>query len=78
MPIQLQGKNFHLTGILPLSEFQAKDLGRAGIFSHPIGCGNWVGMMESGDKRTLSRKKVIKTLEDNEVLVGAEVAAGSG
>ena len=79
MPIQLQGKNFHLTGILPLSEFQAKkSWGGAGIFSHPIGCGNGVGMMESNDKRTLSRKKVIKTLEENEVLVGADVAAALG
>ena len=64
VPIQLQGKNFHLTGILPLNEFQAKkSWGGAGIFSHPVGCGNGVGMMESSDKRTLSRKKVIKTLE---------------
>ena len=48
VPIQLQGKNFHLTGILPLNEFQAKkSWGGAGIFSHPVGCGNGVGMMES-------------------------------
>ncbi len=79
VPVQLQGKNFHLTGILPLNEFQAKkSWGGAGIFSHPVGCGNGVGMMESEDKRTFSRKKVIKTLADNEVLVGADVAATLG
>jgi putative ABC transport system permease protein len=79
VPIQLQGRNFHLTGILPLDEFQAKkSWGGAGIFSHPIGCGNGVGMMESSDKRTLSRKKVIKTLADDEVLVGADVAGAMG
>jgi putative ABC transport system permease protein len=32
-------------------------------------------MMGSDDKKTLSRKKIIETLEDNEVLVGANVAA---
>ena len=32
-------------------------------------------MMGSDDKKTLSRKKIIETLEDNEVLVGADVAA---
>ena len=76
VPVQLQGKNFTLTGILPKNEFQAKAAwGGAGIFSRPIGCGASVGMMESDDKKTLSRKKIIETLEDNEVLVGADVAA---
>ena len=46
----------------------------AGIRSRPIGCGASVGMMESDDKKTLSRKKIISTLEENEVLVGSEVA----
>ena len=40
MPIELQGKTFTLTGILPKSEFQAKAAwSGAGIFSRPIGCG---------------------------------------
>jgi len=30
--------------------------------------------MESNDKKTLSRKKIISTLEENEVLIGSEVA----
>ena len=76
VPVQLHGKSFTLTGILPKSEFQAKAAwGGAGIFSRPVGCGASVGMMGSQDKKTLSRKKVIETLEDNEVLVGADVAA---
>ena len=76
VPIELQGKSFTLTGILPKSEFQAKAAwGGAGIFSRPIGCGASVGMMGAEDKKTLARKRVIETLEDNEVLVGAEVAA---
>jgi putative ABC transport system permease protein len=79
MPIQLQGETFTLTGILPKSEFQAKAAwGGAGIFSRPIGCGASVGMMGSEDKKTLARKRVIETLEDNEVLVGADVGAKLG
>ncbi len=80
MPIELQGKTFTLTGILPKSEFQAKAAwSGAGIFSRPIGCGaGSVGMMGSEDKKTLARKRVIETLEDNEVLVGADVAAKLG
>lgn len=79
VPIELQGKTFTLTGILPKSEFQAKAAwGGAGIFSRPIGCGASVGMMGSDDKKTLARKRVIETLEDNEVLVGADVAVKLG
>jgi len=79
LPVELEGKTFTLTGILPKSEFQAKAAwGGAGIFSRPIGCGASVGMMGSEDKKTLARKRVIETLEDNEVLVGADVAAKLG
>ena len=79
MPVELQGKTFTLTGILPKNEFQAKAAwGGAGVFSRPIGCGASVGMMGSEDKKTLARKRVIETLEDNEVLVGADVGAKLG
>jgi putative ABC transport system permease protein len=79
LPVELQGKTFTLTGILPKSEFQAKAAwGGAGVFSRPIGCGASVGMMGSEDKKTLARKRVIETLADNEVLVGADVAAKLG
>lgn len=79
MPVELRGETFTLTGILPKSEFQAKAAwGGAGIFSRPIGCGASVGMMGSEDKKTLARKRVIETLEDNEVLVGADVGARLG
>lgn len=79
MPVELSGKTFTLTGILPKSEFQAKAAwGGAGIFSRPVGCGASVGMMDSQDKKTLARKRVIDTLSDSEVLVGADVAASLG
>ena len=40
VPVELQGRTFTLTGILPKSEFQAKAAWQgAGIFSRPVGCG---------------------------------------
>ena len=79
LPVELQGKTFTLTGIRPKSEFQAKAAwSGAGIFSRPVGCGASVGMMGSEDKKTLARKRVIDTLNDNEVLVGADVAGKLG
>lgn len=79
VPVELQGKSFTLTGILPKSEFQAKAAwGGAGIFSRPIGCGASVGTMGSEDKKALARKRVIDSLDDNEVLIGADVAAKLG
>jgi putative ABC transport system permease protein len=79
IPVTIADKTFTLTGILPKSEFQAKAAwGGAGIFSRPIGCGASVGMMGSQDKKTLARKRVIETLEEDEVLIGADVAAALG
>ncbi len=78
VPIELGGKNFALTGILPKNEFQAKAAwGGAGIFSRPIGCGA-IDTDEPEDKKTLVRKRVIKTLESHEALVGADVVAVLG
>jgi putative ABC transport system permease protein len=79
VPVELQGKTFTLTGILPKSEFQAKAAWQgAGIFSRPIGCGataSVAGAGEPEDKKTLVRKRVIDNLESNEALLGAETAA---
>ena len=82
VPIELEGKDFILTGILPKSEFQAKALWQgAGIFSRPKGCGE-VGsgpvIDKSSAKKMLVRKKVIETLESDEILVGADVAGVLG
>jgi len=78
VPVELNGKEFALTGILPKSEFQAKAAwGGAGIFSRPIGCGtiDMEADPEPEDKRTLVRKRVIKDLESHEILIGPDVAA---
>ncbi len=79
VPVEVRGKKYTLTGILPKSEFQAKAAWRAaGIFSRPIGCGAVAGVPGAGepdDKKSLVRKRVIENLENNEILVGADVAA---
>ncbi len=74
VPVTLGDRDWTLTGILPKSEFQAKAAWRgAGIFSRPKGCGAAVDTAPA--KETLVRKRVIKTLSQSEVLVGADVAA---
>lgn len=82
VPVNVKGKRFTLTGILPKSEFQAKAAWQgAGIFSRPKGCGIVVDVpcaTKSTRKETLVRKRVIETLGSSEVLVGADVAASLG
>jgi putative ABC transport system permease protein len=79
LPVELGGKRFTLTGILPKQEFQAKAAWQGiGIFSRPEGCGTVVsvpGLTAPPVKETLVRQRVIETLGDSEVLVGADVAA---
>jgi len=79
LPVELDGKRFTLTGILPKQEFQAKAAWQgAGIFSRPEGCGTVAsvpGLTPAPPKETLVRQRVIETLNDNEILVGADVAA---
>jgi putative ABC transport system permease protein len=91
VPVTIADRKYSLTGILPKSEFQAKAAwAGAGIFSRPIGCGAIdvgaidVGAIDVGDappeddKKTLTRKRVIKDLAADEILVGADVAARQG
>jgi putative ABC transport system permease protein len=77
LPVELAGKRFTLTGILPKQEFQAKAVWQgAGVFSRPEGCGTVVNVPGlAPSKETLVRKRVIDTLGDNELLIGADVAA---
>ena len=77
VPIELQGRTFTLTGILPKSEFTAKAAwAGAGIFSQHVGCGaiQLADEKKEEDKQTLVRKRVIETLETNEALVGHDTA----
>ncbi|MBF0544554.1 MAG: ABC transporter permease [Candidatus Riflebacteria bacterium] len=82
IPIQFNKKNFILTGILPKSEFQAKAAWQgAGIFARPQGCGtvaNLPGSESVPTKETLVRKRVIETLDESSILVGADMASSLG
>ena len=75
MAVKVRDKTVTLTGILPKSEFQAKAAwASAGVFARPKGCGDGP-TVPTPIKETEVRRKVIKTLEPREALVGADVAA---
>lgn len=81
MPVELGGKRFTLTGILPKNEFQAKASWQgAGIFSRPQGCGtvDVPGAAAPPAQETLVRRRVIDTLGETDALVGADVGASLG
>ncbi|MCG3198242.1 MAG: hypothetical protein GHCLOJNM_02737 [bacterium] len=75
-PIELGGRKFLLTGILPLSEFQAKAAwAGAGVFNRPLGCGaDVLGVGAEIADQSLVRKRVIQDLAPDDALVGADVA----
>jgi putative ABC transport system permease protein len=79
VPVEVQDRSLTLTGILPKNEFQAKAAwAGVGIFSRPMGCGvvaDAAGAADEPPRETLVRKRVIETLEADEVLVGADVAS---
>lgn len=79
VPVKLEGKQVTVTGILPKNEFQSKASWQgAGIFSRPKGCGNVddiFGLTQKAPKENLVRKRVIETLEPNEILVGSDLSA---
>jgi len=80
VPVDVAGASLILTGILPRSEFAAKATwSGAGIFSRPAGCGVVTGGEEAAPAReTLVRRRVIETLEEDELIAGAEAAAAAG
>jgi putative ABC transport system permease protein len=80
VPLELEGRNFVLTGILPKNEFQAKTMWQgAGIFARPVeGCGEVADVpdiFKPPVKETLVRKRVIDDLAGDEALIGADVAS---
>jgi putative ABC transport system permease protein len=76
VPVEVEGLKATLTGILPKNEFQGKASWQgAGIFARPKSCGAVEDIFGlAAPKETLVRKRVIETLEPNEVLIGSEVA----
>ncbi|MDP1834956.1 MAG: ABC transporter permease [Chlamydiales bacterium] len=79
VPVVVNGESLTLTGILPKNEFQSKTCWQgAGIFSRPKTCGDVddiFGFSKKTPEAVLARKRVIETLESNEVLIGSEVAS---
>ncbi len=79
VPVEVEGRGFTFTGILPKNEFQAKAMWQeAGIFSRPQGCGtvvNLPGLTPTQPKETLVRTRVIDSLDSSEALVGSDVAS---
>ena len=78
-PVEVSGRSYTLTGILPKNEFMAKAAWQgAGIFARPENCGTVVKapVPAQVDKGSLARKRVIETLQPYEILVGNDVAVG--
>lgn len=77
-PIDVQGHSVVMTGILPKNEFQSKASWQgAGVFSRPKICGSAkdvFNLNQKNPKETLVRKRVIETIEPDEVLVGHDIA----
>ena len=75
--VDVAGKKFTLTGILPQDELKAKAAWKAGdVFARPPLCvGNAAPAEPTPSKETQFRRRVIQKLDKAEALAGAEVAA---
>ncbi len=79
-PVEVAGRSFTLTGILPMNEFKAKAAWQgAGIFARPENCGTVVKSPLSPEaaRGSLARKRVIEDLKQDEVLIGNDVAVAA-
>ncbi|MCX5884477.1 MAG: FtsX-like permease family protein [Proteobacteria bacterium] len=77
LPVDVAGRKFTLTGILPRNEFKSKAFwqGALGVFTKPQSCGivaNIPGITDT--MKTQVRKRVIEDLATDAMLVGADVA----
>jgi putative ABC transport system permease protein len=78
VPVEVSGRRYVLTGILPKKEFQAKAAWQmADVFARPTECGVAVSVpgMSAPAEETLVRKRVVETLGTNDVLAGADMAS---
>lgn len=77
LPVDVSGRRFTLTGILPRNEFKSKAFwqGTLGVFSKPQNCGIVAKIPGITDAtKTQVRKRVIEDLAADAMLVGADVA----
>lgn len=77
--IAIDGSTFVLTGILPQDEFQSKAAWQgAGIFSRPRGCGATNDVLGLSKDSNTPPSRTIKTLNEDELLIGADVSRKLG
>lgn len=77
LPVDIEGRKFTLTGILPRNEFKSKAFwqGTLGVFSKPQNCGIVAKIPGITDTtKTQVRKRVIEDIAADAMLVGADVA----
>lgn len=77
LPVDIDGRKFTMTGILPRNEFKSKAFwqGTLGVFSKPQNCGIVANIPGISDTtKTQIRKRVIEDLAADAMLVGADVA----
>lgn len=77
IPVDIENRKFTLTGILPRNEFKSKAIWQnaLGVFSKPQNCGIVAKIPGITDTvKTLIRKRVIKDLASDAILLGADVA----
>jgi putative ABC transport system permease protein len=73
--VQLSGKDYILTGILPVNEIKAKQSWEGkGIFSNPATC----GIKTPVTQQTQVRRNIIDELGENEALIGFDVSQTLG
>ncbi|MBE7558443.1 FtsX-like permease family protein [bacterium] len=82
VPLELEGRRFILTGILPKNEFKAKMAWQgAGIFARPEGCGTVVDLPLAGVAPAPgepAQRRIIEDLGESELLVGHDMAGELG
>jgi putative ABC transport system permease protein len=74
MPVELQGRTFTLTGILPKNEFMAKAAWSGGVFDTPTSCASDRKSILDFNEAERLRRKPIENLAPDQCLVGADLA----
>jgi putative ABC transport system permease protein len=74
MPVQLAGKTYTITGILPKNEFMAKAAWSGGVFDTPTACVSDRKSLLDFNEAEKARRKPIETLDSDQCLLGADLA----
>ena len=74
VPMEISGRTFTLTGILPKNEFMAKAAWSGGVFDTPTACAADRKSLVEFNAAERLRRKPIDTLAPDQCLVGADLA----